>query len=477
MWAWNVIEPFAVLLGVIVGGMALITAIWLFFDYSVPRRTVDRLLGRRNVRSVLGRRARGMRVVSKEFPAWRFVDLHRAAATLAGPDAVAIDRAESCDLIDLLAGKQRATQIPAPRSEQDVGPDQVEWLAADHVWVRTNESSPAAWRVRSVGETTAEVAAPTFEAAQALMAEWEAVAKRDSVYRNALMEVRFDPIETDDGGFRYRTGPSVPEPRFRFRSREAMAPEDIVLDPATLPVLKRNLIDRRERHDDLRRLGLPLSHGLLFHGPPGTGKTYTCRYLVGALTGVTALIVAGRSLQHVKSVCGIARLLSPSLVILEDVDLAFAERELNPDAAALGDLMDEMDGFRPEDAVSFILTTNAIDRVERAVKDRPGRIGQCVYFGPPDSQLREQYLRRYLRRFDATALDVPQLAEDSRGASQAFLKEWIARAALFALEDESRRPVEPLPLTMRDFDEARAELTRSGERSGAIVGFGSLSEG
>ncbi len=457
------------------------TGIWWFFEHSVPRRVVDRLRGRRNVRNVLGRRARGMRVVSKEFPAWRFVDLHRAAATLAGPDAVAIDRADSCDLPSLLAGKQRDTQIPAPRSERDVGPDEVEWFPTDHVWVRMHAASPAVdspavYRVRSVGETTAAVAAPTFEAAQSLMAEWEAVAKRDSVYRNALMEVRFDPIETDDGGFGYRPGPSMPEPRFRFRSREAMAPEDIVLDPSTLPVLKRNLIDRRDRHDDLRRLGLPLSHGLLFHGPPGTGKTYTCRYLVGALPGVTALIVAGRSLQHVKSVCGIARLLSPSLVILEDVDLAFAERELNPDAAALGDLMDEMDGFRPEEAVSFILTTNAIDRVERAVKDRPGRIGQCVFFGAPDTELRERYLARYLRRFDGAALDVPQLADDSRGASQAFLKEWIARAALFALEDESRRAVEPLPLTMRDFNDARAELTRSGERSGAIVGFGGLAD-
>lgn len=153
----------------------------------------------------------------------------------------------------------------------------------------------------------------------------------------------------------------------------------------------------------------------------------------------TAFVVAGQSLHHVKSVCGLAKLYSPSLVILEDVDLVFTEREINPHVSALGDLMDEMDGFRPDEAVSFILTTNAIDRVERAIKDRPGRIGQCVYFGPPDAELRRRYLVQYLQPFDAAAVDPAKLAADAWGCSQAFLKEWIARAALFALEDDARR--------------------------------------
>jgi len=40
-----------------------------------------------------------------------------------------------------------------------------------------------------------------------------------------------------------------------------------------------------------------------------------------------------------------------------------------------------MDGLRPHEDVGFVLTTNAIDRIEAAIKDRPGRISQCIHMG------------------------------------------------------------------------------------------------
>ena len=49
-------------------------------------------------------------------------------------------------------------------------------------------------------------------------------------------------------------------------------------------------------------------------------------------------------------------------VILEDVDLVFNTREINPYGTALGDLMDQLDGFTPDEEVIFVLTTNAIAR-------------------------------------------------------------------------------------------------------------------
>jgi ATP-dependent 26S proteasome regulatory subunit len=53
-----------------------------------------------------------------------------------------------------------------------------------------------------------------------------------------------------------------------------------------------------------------------------------------------------------------------------------------------------MDGLRPHEEIGFVLTTNAIERLEAAVKDRPGRISQCIYFGPPNEELRGRYLER-----------------------------------------------------------------------------------
>ncbi|MFH5805864.1 AAA family ATPase [Alienimonas sp. DA493] len=449
------------------------------------------------VRRALGGHAYAMRSVSRSLPKFRLVDLYRAAAHVAAQTAAerapggeprVLDRQEPFDLATVLSGRRWQNMpspvVPAPRTARPIGRDAdgpiEELVPDDRFWIVPapapgtggGRRGPAVLRVRASHEygnpqAIVEAAADSFDAASALLDAVEERSVSHSVYRGALLEFQHQGSYDEDGEFR-----GGGEPELTFKHRTALNAEDIVLDPDTLPVLNRNLVEHHRRHADLKRLGLPLSKGLLFHGPPGTGKTYTCRYLVGRLPEVTTFVVAGQSLHQVKSVCGLAKLYEPSLVILEDVDLVFTEREMNPHTSALGDLMDEMDGFRPDEAVSFILTTNAIERVERAIKDRPGRIGQCMYFGPPNKELRGRYLHQYLKRFDATALDVSQLAEDSRGASQAFLKEWIARAALFALEDEGRRPVEPLPLTMADFDAARAELTRSGERSGAIIGFG-----
>ena len=59
--------------------------------------------------------------------------------------------------------------------------------------------------------------------------------------------------------------------------------------------------------------------------------------------------------------------------------------------------MDQLDGFTEDEEVLFILTTNAIDRVEQAIKDRPGRVNQCLYFGLPAPALRKLFLRACFR--------------------------------------------------------------------------------
>ena len=82
--------------------------------------------------------------------------------------------------------------------------------------------------------------------------------------------------------------------------------------------------------------GRHLKRGLLLYGPPGTGKTLTAMYLVGRMPGRTVLILSGRSYGLVAPTCELARNLQPSTVILEDVDLVFHTRELNPYGTALG---------------------------------------------------------------------------------------------------------------------------------------------
>jgi SpoVK/Ycf46/Vps4 family AAA+-type ATPase len=117
------------------------------------------------------------------------------------------------------------------------------------------------------------------------------------------------------------------------------------------------------------------------------------------------------------------------------------------------------------------MTTNSIERMEAAIKDRPGRIGQCIYLGPPKDALRRRYLAHYLSGYEAEDVDLDDLVEMSEDATQAFLKEWVHRAVQIATERLSS-PVARVELQTSDFALAMAEMRRFSEgATGQIVGF------
>ncbi len=67
----------------------------------------------------------------------------------------------------------------------------------------------------------------------------------------------------------------------------AVSREEVILPPASLALLDRNVIGFVETREKLRALGQSTRKGLLFYGPPGTGKTHTIRYLAANLPGHT----------------------------------------------------------------------------------------------------------------------------------------------------------------------------------------------
>lgn len=218
------------------------------------------------------------------------------------------------------------------------------------------------------------------------------------------------------------------------------------------------------------QLGLPGKRGVLLYGPPGMGKTYTCKYLAQRLVSATTIVATGHALAHIKSVCNVAKLLQPALVLLEDVDLVFTDRQINPYSTVLGEFMDELDGFGEGDQVIFVLTTNAIERVEAAIKDRPGRISQCIYFGPPHAELRTRYLHTLLQPYASASVNMPQLVARTEGVSQAFLKELVFRAVQIATETLPAKSAS-VCLTDQHLDTALTEMTAGGRASKRIIGF------
>lgn len=125
---------------------------------------------------------------------------------------------------------------------------------------------------------------------------------------------------------------------------------------------------------------------MLLYGPPGTGKTHTVRYLLSELTSLTTFVLSGRSLSLIGQACALARVFQPSMVVMEDIDLIAGDRSFGPVGAnpLLFEVLNQIDGLGDDVDVTFLLTTNRVDILERALAERPGRVDAAVEIAPPD---------------------------------------------------------------------------------------------
>lgn len=413
-----------------------------------------------------------------ELPPYRFVDLHNAVSAFCEPrpnvESVETQQAETLNQLIHDAAPQWADRSVrrATKTAWQTGPRQETYLPVDGFWICPAESVRDTFVLRlSFDEvyqkSRLEVACGETDAGKAALEQIIEHSRVHSIYRNYVLQLSYEAGKKDEYG-------DIEKPeRFQvnFSSIEPVTDTDIVLADEHLSVLKRNVIDLHQRRAILESNGVPARRGILLHGPPGTGKTFACRFLCHKLEGVTRIFVTGSSLLNVSAVFSFARLLQPAVLFLEDVDLIFASREINLYSSALGDLLDQMDGLRSHENISVILTTNAIERLEAAIKDRPGRISQCIYMGAPAADQRRLFIAHQLARHDADAIDLDRLVRESEGATQAFLKEWVHRAVQVACE-RLQSDGEKAAIEDRDFDTALGEMRSFLHGSdGAIIGF------
>jgi ATP-dependent 26S proteasome regulatory subunit len=220
--------------------------------------------------------------------------------------------------------------------------------------------------------------------------------------------------------------------------------------------------------DRLRVAGQHLKRGLLLYGPPGTGKTHTVRYLLGQLDGVTAVVLSGLALHQLAAACELAKRHQPSVVILEDVDLIAGDRSFGPPGSnpLLFEILNQLDGLGDDIDVVFILTTNRVEVLERALAERPGRVDEAVEVSAPDAEGRGRLLRLYAADTGLADLDLAATIERTEGLTATFLREVTRRAVIaagLARPDES-----PIRVQQADLDTAveqlqasRAQLTRA----------------
>lgn len=223
----------------------------------------------------------------------------------------------------------------------------------------------------------------------------------------------------------------------RLRS---VAREEVILPAKTLELLDRNVINFVQRSERLRQFAMSTKKGLLFYGPPGTGKTHTIRYLAGSLARHTTLLISAEQIGLLGEYMTLARLLQPSMVVMEDVDLLARSRAKSRNATTellLNKLLNEMDGLREDADILFILTTNRPEELEGALASRPGRIDQAIEFPLPNAAGREKLVRLYAGGIDLTDEVTAEIVKRTEKVSASFIKELMRRATQFNLEGQA----------------------------------------
>jgi ATP-dependent 26S proteasome regulatory subunit len=207
--------------------------------------------------------------------------------------------------------------------------------------------------------------------------------------------------------------------------------EDVILPEPALKLLDRNVLRFVGTRDALRRLGQSTRKGILLYGPPGTGKTHTIRYLATNPPGHTTLLVAAEQVGLLGPYMTLARLLQPTMVVIEDVDLIASDRDdVGPcEESLLNKLLNEMDGLKEDADILFVLTTNRPEALEGALAGRPGRIDQAIEVPLPDATGRGKLVRLYGKGLPLDEPVVTEAVRRTEGVSAAFIKELMRRIA------------------------------------------------
>jgi AAA+ superfamily predicted ATPase len=155
--------------------------------------------------------------------------------------------------------------------------------------------------------------------------------------------------------------------------------------------------------DMLKAERLSIRRGLLLSGPPGDGKSTAIECFVNDIAGEATIILV-EAIEHIRAVYHLAQMLSPAVVILEDLDLITKSRQ-NPYAYAMskddvtGELLQVLSGGSAYADIITIATTNHPEAIDEALAKRAGRFDAHVRMGYPSDADKRRILDLYLDRF------------------------------------------------------------------------------
>ncbi len=176
-----------------------------------------------------------------------------------------------------------------------------------------------------------------------------------------------------------------------------------------------------------------IPRGFIFHGPPGTGKTLFAKAIANEMNATIQMVsgpeimdkYVGQSENNLRRIFATARRNAPSVIFFDEFDSIASQRSTYADGGArannavVAQLLTELDGFRQEQAVIVIGTSNRIDIIDEALL-RPSRL-RPIEIGLPDRAARQHVAHIHARRFG-----IDQLLIELLGLAASHLEQWRA---------------------------------------------------
>ena len=166
------------------------------------------------------------------------------------------------------------------------------------------------------------------------------------------------------------------------------------------------LKDSSDDENAMKRIEGLIPRGMIFWGPPGTGKTLFAKAMATAL-GAAVTIVSGPELkskwvgeseENLRQVFARARQAAPAIIVFDELDSFATARGTyqgsGVEHSMVNQLLTEMDGFRKDELVFVVGTTNFVESLDPALM-RPGRFEFHLHIPYPTAEDRRAILGIY----------------------------------------------------------------------------------
>ncbi|GAP87484.1 putative ATPase [Rosellinia necatrix] len=223
-----------------------------------------------------------------------------------------------------------------------------------------------------------------------------------------------------------------------YRSVARAGWDGVILDPD----MKRAIIDDHvsfyESRATYARLQVPWKRGIIYHGPPGNGKTISIKATMNMLYArkdpiptlyVRSLASFGGPEYALMVIFQKARQWAPCYLVFEDLDSMVSDQVRSY-------FLNEVDGLKNNDGIFMIGSTNHLDRLDPGISKRPSRFDRKYFFPDPDVKQRIAYCKFWQKKLaDNKDVEFPDrlcgaIADITDKFSFAYMQEAFVAALL-----------------------------------------------